>query len=113
MSIRISVSGDRELLRALQKAKNIESDVKHIVTQETSRMERMAVNYAPYDTGFLKRSIESFYTAGGLAGTVEAYADYAVYQEYGTRFQPGKAFIRPAFNIVENMFLYELRRLVR
>lgn len=51
---------------------------------------------APVDTGRLRASI-STRDAGPLNFEVYTDVNYAVYQEYGTRYQPGKAFMRPSY----------------
>jgi len=54
---------------------------------------------APVDTGRLRASIgsEILRTAGSeIVGRVGSNIDYASYQEFGTRYQSGKPFLRPA-----------------
>jgi len=53
---------------------------------------------APVDTGALRASIGSEIVRGPgseIIGKVGSALEYAPYQEYGTRFQPGKPFLRP------------------
>ena len=57
-----------------------------------------AKDFAPWDTGDLKKSINMRSIHGDvLVGTP---LNYAIYQEYGTRFQNGKPFMRPALDVV-------------
>ncbi len=51
---------------------------------------------APVDTGRLRASITTDKT-GDLDYEVSTDVNYAVHQEYGTRYQPGKAFMRPSY----------------
>ncbi len=55
-----------------------------------------AQGFAPVDTGRLRASITTDKT-GELDYEVSTDVNYAVHQEYGTRYQPGKAFMRPSY----------------
>lgn len=53
---------------------------------------------APVDSGRLRSSIGSQVIKGPgseIIGKVGSKVEYASYQEYGTRFQPGKPYLRP------------------
>lgn len=50
---------------------------------------------APVDTGFLRNSIQVVSVTSWEA-VVAAAAEYAIYQEMGTRFMPAHPFMRPA-----------------
>lgn len=52
-------------------------------------------------------------TDGGMTAEVESTAEYAGYQEYGTRFMKGKPHIRPAFDEQKGKFKSDLGKLVR
>jgi HK97 gp10 family phage protein len=57
--------------------------------------------HAPVDTGTLMRSIhvEPKTSSGARAtATSGTDVDYGIYQEFGTRFQSGHAFMRPAMD---------------
>jgi HK97 gp10 family phage protein len=47
------------------------------------------------DTGNLKNSIQGHMT-GKLSSEIVTGVEYAPYQEYGTRYQSGKQYMRPA-----------------
>lgn len=54
---------------------------------------------APVDTGRLRSSIGSEIVMGSgseIIGKVGSKVEYASYQEYGTRYQKGKPYLRPA-----------------
>lgn len=57
---------------------------------------------APVDTSFLKNSITTSYQ--GMEAHITSGAGYAGYQEYGTRYQPGKPHIRPMLDEIEPEF---------
>lgn len=60
--------------------------------------------YAPVDTGNLRQSIITR-AITPLESIISSTADYAVYQEYGTRHQPGTPHMGPAIDDVEPSFL--------
>lgn len=51
---------------------------------------------APVDTGRLRDSIKVVKTRNGYAFGSDL--DYAIHQEFGTRWQPGTPFIRPGLD---------------
>lgn len=69
------------------------------VAKVTDEIAADARRMAPVDTGELQDSIESH----PRAGRVTVGTDHWIYQEYGTRYQDGTAFMRPA--------LYQRRRI--
>ena len=85
---------------ASQKAMEQSSQV---IRNNTERLKASAKAKAPVDTGFLKNHITSSYP-DRLEGHVKSEAAYSGYQEYGTRFQTGKPFMRPALKEVESQF---------
>jgi len=54
-----------------------------------------AKHFAPVDTTRLRGSIHSG-KAGKLEWMVGTNVEYAIYQEYGTRYQSGTPYLRPA-----------------
>ena len=61
--------------------------------------ERYAKEYAPVDTGRLRNSISHESAPDEGAVYIGSNVEYAPYQEFGTRYQSGTPFLRPA---VEN-----------
>lgn len=61
--------------------------------------ERYAKEYAPVDTGRLRNSITHEASPDEGAVYIGTNVEYAPYQEFGTRYQSGTPFLRPA---VEN-----------
>lgn len=89
------------------------SAVRTVVRKNGSEMQKKAQKNAPVDTGHLMSSIFLEITDGGMTAEVESTADYAVYQEYGTRFMKGKPHIRPAFEEQKEKFKADMKELVR
>lgn len=58
--------------------------------------ERYAKGYAPVDTGRLRNSISHEVAPDENAVYVGTNVEYAPYQEFGTRYQGGTPFLRPA-----------------
>lgn len=94
--------------------KNVDmTAVKTVVKKNGAEMQKKAMKEAPIDTRHLRGSITLEITDGGKTAEVESTADYAAYQEYGTRFMKGKAHVRPAFNDQKEKFKADLNKLVR
>ena len=89
------------------------SAVKTVVKKNGAEMQKKAQKEAPIDTSHLHDSIMLDITDGGKTAEVESTADYAGYQEYGTRFMKGKPHIRPEFNEQKGKFKSDLQKLVR
>lgn len=77
----------------------------------TEQMKAKAIAKAPVDTGFLKGQITTSYAP--LEGTVIDGANYAGYQEYGTRFQSGTPHMRPAFEVQSKKFESDVKRIMK
>ena len=58
------------------------------------KAEAYAANEAPVDTGRLRSSIT--YLVDDDTMFLGTNVEYAIYQEFGTRYQKGKPFLRPA-----------------
>ena len=108
----MEIRGVNELKRALNKHKDL-SDVKRVVSQNGSEMQRGAQRKVPVDTGTLKRSIGLELSDGGLTATVEPTAEYSGYVEYGTRYMEAQPFVRPAFNEQKQQFINDMKGLVK
>lgn len=78
-----------------------------VVKNNAELVQRFAKVYAPHDTGFLETQIKTSYPEA-LEAHIDAEAAYSGYQEYGTRFQPGKPFMRPALKVVEPKFKQDM-----
>ena len=87
-----------EMTIANAHAKAVAQSVK-VVKNNTEELKAKAHSMAPEDTGFLKNNIVTRYE--GMSGIVHSQAGYSGYQEYGTRYQSGTPFMRPAL-----MFIY-------
>lgn len=122
-STEINLIGFHKLQVKLKKNMNL-SAVKSAVKKSGSEMQKKAQKNAPVGTpqstgipgyvgGTLKRNIGLKITDGGMTAEVESTAEYAGYQEYGTRFMTGKPHIRPAFNEQKEKFKQDMRKLAR
>lgn len=83
-----------------------------VIRNNTEKLKASAKAKAPVDTGFLKDHITSSYP-NRLEGHVKSEAAYSGYQEYGTRFQTGKAHIRPALQEIEPQFKQDMTDVLR
>ena len=84
---------DKQLTTALKKA----------VTETTIELNNECIDYAPVDTGNLKRS-HSYDVSGGAAVTraqVKNSTNYWHFVEYGTRYAPAQGYIQRAVEVTE------------
>ncbi len=108
----VKLIGFHKLQVKLEKNMDL-SAVKTAVKKNGAEMQKKAQKEAPVDTHHLQRSIMLEITDGGMTAEVESTADYAGYQEYGTRFMKGKPHIRPAFEEQKGKFKSDMQKLVR
>ena len=111
-STEINLIGFHKLQVKLKRNMNL-SAVKSAVKKSGSEMQKKAQKEAPIDSGHLHDVIFLEITDGGMTAEVESTAEYAGYQEYGTRFMTGKPNIRPAFNEQKEKFKQDMRKLAR
>ncbi|HEM4572293.1 HK97-gp10 family putative phage morphogenesis protein [Streptococcus suis] len=81
--------------------KAVEQSLK-VLKNNGDKAKAIAMENAPKETGFLKKNITTSYP--GMEAHIHAEAGYSGYQEYGTRFQPGKPFMRPAIEQIQPQF---------
>ena len=96
----IELKGDLELLAVLNKSNSqIHNATMKALKNNTEKTMQQAKKNAPVDTGFLKNNIVTRYE--DMSGIVHSQSAYSGFQEFGTRYQSGTPFIRPAL-----MFIY-------
>lgn len=105
-------TGISELKAVLQEKTNLDS-ARRVVRQNGAELQARAQRNAPVDTGTLKRSIGLEIEDGGLTARSAATADYAAYQEWGTRFMEAHPFMTPAFEEQKEQFKNDMDKLVR
>ncbi len=66
---------------------------------------------APVDTGFLKSSIQA--SGGGLEWVVSVGAEYGIYQEFGTRYNPPQPYLIPAAEMVRPSYVAAMSQIAR
>lgn len=71
------------------------------IDEAAAIVEGQAVQLVPVDTGTLRSSIYRK-NISPVESEVGATADYAVYQEFGTRRQQAQPFLRPALDELRN-----------
>lgn len=99
MSVTVKVT-DKELRKALRNiAQWSEAKKKRIATVVTTsamNVERVAKELAPVDTGRLRAAITREPVGLALEATVTNNVEYAVHQEFGTRYMAGTPHMNPA-----------------
>lgn len=112
------LEGARELNRALNNFGTFKDKTKRIVAENGAEMQQKTQEYAPVDTGYLKRNVSLTIGSDGNSATVESKTgegkdNYAVYQEFGTRFQSGTPHVKPAFDQQKEKFKEDFKRMVK
>ena len=108
------VTGVEAMLTTLEKIRTtVVPKVQESIKTHGGQLQREAMRLAPVDSGMLKRSIELEIKDGGFTAEVSPYADYAVYQEYGTRYMSGTPYMRPAFHKVKLAFMADITRMMK
>lgn len=103
--------GELEVLaKALADTAQVRGKASQVVHKSAADVQAHAKMFAPVDTGNLRQSITSR-PVDDLTSEVISGADYAIYQEYGTRFQPGTAHMRPALERVEPAFIAAIEQI--
>lgn len=77
------------------------------------KMRRNASFKKGYQTGETKRSIRLNLEDGGLTARVAPTTHYSPYLEYGTRFMEAQPFVRPSYYAQRDVFIKDMRRLMR
>ena len=70
-----------------------------VIKDGTRRIQQTAKELVNKDTRILEGSIKVKYDDIKQEGIVYTPTEYAADQEFGTRFQRGKPYMRPAFNM--------------
>ena len=111
----IRVEGLEKLQKQLRKNANMD-DVKRVVRQNGSELQRKIQNNADFDkgyqTGTTKRSVDLDIKDGGLTAESGPTTEYAEYLEFGTRFMEAQPFVKPAMDEQAKQFEKDLRKLV-
>lgn len=76
-------------------------------------IETDAKRLSPVDTGRNRAAIHSNLAANRLSGTVEAGTEYAVFLEFGTRYQRAQPFLFPAYERNRLAFLANMKRALK
>ena len=118
--IKVKVETNKVIAEINTKSKRLVRKA-HNATYKAGQMtQRMAKQKAPVDTSALREmiSLESNKSASQISVKVDSPVKtkrgdpYGVYQEFGTRYQPGTPHIRPAFYVASNWWKGELKRIL-
>ena len=112
----IKVEGLEELQKKLKQNANMD-DVKRIVRQNGSELQRKIQSNADFDkgyqTGTTKRSVGLEIKDGGLTAESGPTTEYSEYLEFGTRFMEAQPFVKPALDEQSKQFEKDLKKLVK
>ncbi len=106
----ITFEGLGDLQATIEEAADLKP-VAELTKTHTARMLQNAQRRSPKDTRFLMRSGSLSIEDAGLTGIVDFYAEYAAYQEYGTRWIVGKFYLKQSFDVESRLYLSSLERM--
>ena len=108
----VKFDGTARLKAALKDMKKLEN-VKKAVLLNGTELQQKAMQKAPVETGYLKRSITLSIKDDGMTAEVRAGASYAPYQEYGTRFIDAHPFMKPSLTEQGPVFINDIEKAVK
>lgn len=125
---KVKITGIPELTRALENKKNM-AKAKDIVRTSTINIAKKSQTLVPvgwgkkypaktkapkgYRGGTLKRSMQFEVSDDGLKGEVSYNANYAAYQEYGTRKLPARHYLKAPFESEKEVFISKMKGLAK
>ena len=95
--------------RIPQANRHVEERVALAIRKAAFDIEAHAKARAPVDTGALKGGINA--NGDGKEWRVDSPAEYSIFQEFGTRFQPAHPFLVPALMQVRGSLAAAMRNL--
>lgn len=111
----LKLEGDLALMIAFEKSnREIRSAAWKVLKNNTELGMRQAKKYAPVDTSFLKNNIVAVTSDWpNMTTEIHSQAGYSGYQEYGTRYQSGTPFMRPALMFIYPQFRKDMLDVMR
>lgn len=113
----IRIEGLTELEKALLRKSKDKQAIQRVVRKNGSDlnalMQRNAVFVKGYSTGATQRSIRLEMKDNDFTAIVAPHTDYSIYLEYGTRFMEAQPFIQPSFRKQREIFIKDLKELVK
>lgn len=112
MSFSIEIKGTDGLKQQLREMANLK-EMKDAVKTNAAELQANAKKNVRKDTRFLMRSITIDIANDGLSARVYPTADYAAYQEWGTRFMSPQPYMRPSYRKQLIQFEKDLDRILK
>ena len=102
----LKLEGDLALMIALEKSnREIRSAAWKVLKNNTENGTQQAKRYAPVDTGFLKNNIVAITSDWpNMTTKIHSQSAYSGFQEFGSRYQSGTPFMRPALQFIYPKF---------
>lgn len=108
----VKFRGAVEFIKVLHKYQDV-GEVRRIVQYHGSRLQLKTMRRAPVDTGNLRAMVRLYSEDHGFTAHVISEAEYAAYQEHGTRNQSGKPHLRPSLVEVKADFIRDLNKIMK
>ena len=112
--VTVTLQGGEKLIARLERAESrVERKIALAVASSAIRIQALARQAAPVDTGRLRSSIFVRFLDGGLSAEVRTDVQYASFQEFGTRHIPPRPFLGPAYNDEAPKFLRRIEKILK
>ena len=103
--------GDTVLAAAVKKeSQGVRTQAQNALKNSAEKGKSISKGLAPVDTGFLRANITTRHM--GEESHIHSAASYSGFQEFGTRYQPGKPFMRPMMQQIEPYFTEQIRKVM-
>lgn len=110
--MKIKITGMEALISGLN-VRDKEEQIKGAVRSNSAELQQNAMEKVAKDTHALERSIRIKIENGGYRSVIKPNMEYAPYQEFGTRYQTGTPYMRPAFHEQKDKFIEDIKKIVK
>lgn len=113
---KLSISGTKKLIAALEKRKD-SGPIKKVVQTSGVQLKASIMSHAnysgPYTKGATRRSASMQISNGGYTAEAGVGMNYDPYLETGTRYMRAQPAVRPAYNEVKEKYKSAMEKLMK
>lgn len=113
MSKGVTLTGDKEFIRALKKALKKAPRVTAKVIKNGAEFGKNEIQKdAPYDTGYMKQNVITQYPKLNVA-LIVSKASYSAYVNYGTRFMSARPFFTDGWEVTQKKLINDFKDVMK
>lgn len=114
MATTFKIKGVDKLISKIQQMdESVQKEAKLLVFDAATDIEVEALAKVPMRTKTLRNSINKLPVNNAFGAIVSANTDYAVFVEFGTKYQRAQPYLTPAFLRVSKEFVSDLKALLK